>query len=150
MKPGPLNLKALDKDYVVIVQLMTQAKGVIHQVALRPEKILGEYIRLGETPGDEAAGWQHYSFVLVLSVIGTLHKTETGWETRPLQKLKVAPPWEPSDEAKKDLETGETCKDCGKPMFKSKYGHDDYCKTTKCYYGTDDEAKILAAVCPGM
>ena len=90
MKVGILNLEDLDKDYVAIVQLRTQAPGVIHQVALRPEKILGEYIRLGETPGvDELTGWQAPKNIMVLAVIGTLHEVkdsagkQTGWTTKP-------------------------------------------------------------------
>ena len=76
---GLLDLNDLDKNYSCIIQLRTQTSGVIHQVMLRPDKIKDGLIRLGETPGDEASGWQYPANIIVLSVlgIGTEEKDKT-------------------------------------------------------------------------
>ena len=85
MKIGILNLEDLDKDYVAIVQLRTQSPGVIHQAALRQDKIHDGLIRLGETPGvDEVSGWQYPQNIAVIAILGTLHKTKDAWECKPI------------------------------------------------------------------
>ena len=80
---GPLNLDQLEEPTVAVIQLRTQPPGVMHQVVLRPDKVkqtmrqcsLGHahnsaVIRIGETPGDEASGWQFPENVLVVTVLG--------------------------------------------------------------------------------
>jgi hypothetical protein len=81
---GPLNLEQLDQAYVAIVQHFTQAKGVIHQVTLRPDKVHDGLIRLGETQGDELVGWNYPSNLHVLAILGTAHEEQGKWECRPL------------------------------------------------------------------
>lgn len=88
---GPLNLIALDQPYVAVVQLRTQPSGVIHQVTLRPDKLHDGLIRLGDTMGDEAAGWQYPANIQVLSILGTGHEVEPGkWECKPILDLEKA------------------------------------------------------------
>lgn len=83
LKQGQLNLDDLDQPYAAVVQLRTQPQGVIHQVVLRPDKIkkiqrICQYghahdsglIVLGETFGDQAAGWQYPENVYVVAVLG--------------------------------------------------------------------------------
>lgn len=53
-----------------IVKLAHQAPGVFHRVVLDPEKQEGELLRLGDWPGDEAAGWQMIEAIRVVAVLG--------------------------------------------------------------------------------
>lgn len=85
-----LNLSDLDQPYHCVIQLLTQPKGIIHQVMLRPDKVKNGLIRLGETPGDEAAGWQHPQNIVILSVLGVGKeiideddKSKTHWDVTP-------------------------------------------------------------------
>lgn len=94
MKPGPLDLKALDKPYVCVIQLATQPKGVIHQVTLRPDKVKSTgkratdaVIRLGETPQDEANGWVSPAHIHVLVVLGTAKEVEGKWQAEPIHHV---------------------------------------------------------------
>ena len=49
-----------------------------------------------------------------------------------------------------ELKTEKKCEKCGAPMFKSRFGYADYCRETKCFFGTEDESEIMGMVCPGM
>lgn len=124
MRAGPLNLADLDKAYLVIVQLKTQPPGVIHQVTLRPDKVKTDYqpcpcghgklqrsvIRFGETPGDEAAGWQSPHNVEIISVLGVAVEVGDKWECQPIPERYS---WRNGQNVRKDLddaftrETGE-------------------------------------------
>lgn len=64
-------LQKQDKNFVCVVQLATQPGGVLHTVTLRPDKINNGFIRLGDTPGDEAFGWQHPDNITVCAILGT-------------------------------------------------------------------------------
>lgn len=55
--------------------------GVLHQVTLRRDKVSGEHIRLGETPGDELSGWQWLDALEVVGVLGILQ--DDGTTVRP-------------------------------------------------------------------
>ncbi|MDZ4346075.1 MAG: hypothetical protein U1E51_26990 [Candidatus Binatia bacterium] len=90
MRAGPLNLEELDRAYLCIVQLRTQTPGVIHQVTLRPDKIHDGFIRLGETPNDEAAGWQYPANVMILSVLGYAIEDKGQWVCRPIFETETA------------------------------------------------------------
>lgn len=82
---GLLNIAELDQAYVAIVQHFTQPQGVIHQVTLRPDKVRGNLIRLGETQGDELVGWNYPANVMVLEILGTAREVKPGeWECVPL------------------------------------------------------------------
>ena len=73
LKLGQLRIDDLDRPYVAVVQLATQPSHVIHQVTLRPDKIhrgLHTLIRLGETQGDEAGGWQWPDNITVIAILG--------------------------------------------------------------------------------
>jgi len=84
---GPLDLSKLDKAYTCVVQLQTQPQGIIHQVTLRPDKIKDNLIRLGETKGDEAAGWQFPNVIQIQSILGTAIISKDGEVTvEPLVK----------------------------------------------------------------
>ena len=95
MNIGQLNLDALDQPYFVIVQLRHQPAGVLHSVILRPDKVkqtmrtcsMGHQhksavIVFGESPGDQAAGWQYPENVYVVAVLGTAHEEGGKWECR--------------------------------------------------------------------
>jgi len=68
---GPLNLDNLDQSYTCVVQLLTQAPGVLHQITLDPNKIKDGLIRLRDTPGDEASGWQYPQNIHTHVILGT-------------------------------------------------------------------------------
>lgn len=98
MKIGALDLEELDQPYFAVVQLRHQPPGVLHAVILRPDKVkqtmrqcsLGHshksaVIVLGESAGDQAAGWQYPENVYVVALLGAAAEVEGGkWECRPL------------------------------------------------------------------
>ena len=99
MKTGILNIGDLDQAYTVVIQIRHQPQGVFHQVTLRPDKVkqtmrqcsMGEFhksalIMIGETPGDQASGWQLPENINVLTVLGSAHEVEAGkeWQVRTL------------------------------------------------------------------
>lgn len=102
MKTGPLDLQELDVAYTVVVQLRHQPMGVFHQVTLRPDKVkqtmrqcsLGHHhksaiIAIGETAGDQAAGWQYPENVHVLAILGTAEPADAEspngvWKVNPI------------------------------------------------------------------
>ena len=73
---GALKIEDLDQPYCCVIQLRTQPQGVIHQVILRPGKVKDGLIRIGDSQGDEASGWQHPSNIIVLSILGTAKEEE--------------------------------------------------------------------------
>jgi len=96
MKTGLLNVEDLDQPYYCIVQLKHQPPGVLHSVILRPDKIsqtmrqcsMGHYHRsavivLGESPGDQAQGWQYPENIYVVSILGKAIETDGKWECVP-------------------------------------------------------------------
>lgn len=96
MKPGNLNLEELDKPYYCVVQLRHQQPGVLHAVILRPDKVkqtmrqcsMGHnhkaaIIVLGETPVDQAAGWQYPENIYVVAVLGVAIEKDGKWECVP-------------------------------------------------------------------
>lgn len=80
------------KPIVAVVQLATQPKGVIHQVILRPDKVKGGLIRLGETPGDEANGWVFLGSIDVIEILGDAEPDEEkkAWKCVPREEKKLA------------------------------------------------------------
>ncbi len=72
---------------VAVVQLTTQPPNVLQQVTLRPDKVKGDLIRLGETPGDEANCWIRLGDVTVVTVLGKAVEVKDGqttkWECHP-------------------------------------------------------------------
>ena len=93
MKIGNLNVEELDQPYFCVVQLRHQQPGVLHSVILRPDKIrqtmrqcsMGHHhksavIVLGETPGDQAAGWQYPENIYVVAVLGNAVEKDGKWE----------------------------------------------------------------------
>ncbi len=66
----PLDLDQLNVAICAVVKLATTPPGVLHQVTLRPDKVNGELIRLGETRGDEASCWIHRDMVRVIEILG--------------------------------------------------------------------------------
>lgn len=97
MNIGPLNLDEIDQPYFCVVQLRHQPPGVLHSVILRPDKItqtmrqcsLGHphksaVIVLGESPGDQAAGWQYPENIHVVAVLGKAVETDGKWECVPI------------------------------------------------------------------
>lgn len=96
LKLGQFELADLDRAYVAVIQLTTQLNAVVHQVTLRPDKvhkgIIG-LIRLGETQGDEAAGWQHPNSIKIVAILGhaVRRPMDEGqaehWDCMPIQVL---------------------------------------------------------------
>ena len=96
---GVLDLNELDQDYYVVAQLRTQPAGVIHAMTLMPSKvkqIMREcpscgtnhktgIIRLGDTPGDEAVGWQLPQNIHVLAVLGKAEMKDGKLVVSPLE-----------------------------------------------------------------
>ena len=87
MKPGPLKIEDLDRNYLCIVQSKTQMPGVIHQVTLRPDKVHDGFLRLGDTPHDELNGWVYPQNLNVLSIIGVAVETNGAWSCRPILEV---------------------------------------------------------------
>jgi hypothetical protein len=56
----------------------------LQQVTLRPDKIRGSLIRLGETPGDEANCWQYLSDINIVMVLGHATESEGKWTVSPI------------------------------------------------------------------
>lgn len=86
-----------EKPILAVVQLATQPKGVIHQVVLRPGKVKGGLIRLGETPGDEANGWVYLAAIEIVEILGEaippedIDSANAAWKCVPLKEpLKAA------------------------------------------------------------
>ena len=65
-----MELDELKEAFVAVIQLKTQAPGVLHQVTLRPDKVYDGMIRVGDTPGDEAVGWQYPENIQIVRVLG--------------------------------------------------------------------------------
>lgn len=129
MKIGQLNLEELDQPYYAVIQLRHQQQGVLHSVVLRPDKVKnikreGEYglgelrrvgwydsaiICLGDTPGDQAAGWQYPENIYVVAILGkaVANYAKGNWECIPLDDVLV-------------------CLYCGTPAVDSK------CQDTEC------------------
>ena len=93
---GQLQLAELDKPYFCVVQLRHQQPGVLHSVILRPDKVkhtlrqcsMGHYhdseiIVLGESLGDQAAGWQYPENIYVVAVLGVAVEKDGKWECVP-------------------------------------------------------------------
>ena len=87
MKTGDLDLEALDKNYLCVIRLKHQNRGLLFQVTLRPDKVHDGLIRLGETLNDEANGWQLPELVEVLSIIGVAVENEGKWSCRPILEV---------------------------------------------------------------
>lgn len=68
-----------------IVKLATQPPNVYQQVTLRPDKISPRgFIRLGETPGDEALCWIRPEHILVCEILGHATQSADGkWTVTP-------------------------------------------------------------------
>ena len=59
----------------------------LQQVTLRPDKIHGDLIRLGETPGDEANCWQKLIDINIVAVLGNAIEEEAGkWKVVPIME----------------------------------------------------------------
>src|SRR5512146_1062865 len=80
MKLGLLSvdsIRQLDKPVVVILKLSTQPPNVLQQVCIRKETLSRHgYLRLGETPGDEACCWIAPDHAVVLEGLGTAEFVE--------------------------------------------------------------------------
>ena len=83
MKIGQLSLKELDRDYLCIIQIKHDPGGALRQVTLREDKVHDGLIRLGETPNDEANGWQYPEHIEVISILGVAIQKDGKWECRP-------------------------------------------------------------------
>ena len=100
LKLGQFCIDDLDRNYVAVVQLATQPSGVIHQVTLRVDKIHraipNSIIRLGETQGDECAGWQYPENLIVIAILGhavrrpLVHGQPEQWDCVPITLSEVA------------------------------------------------------------
>lgn len=97
MNVGQLDLDQLDQPYYAVVQLRHMQAGVLFAVILRPDKVkqtmrqcsLGHahksaVIVFGESPGDQAAGWQYPENVHIVAVLGVAVEEGGKWECRPL------------------------------------------------------------------
>ena len=102
MNIGPLNLEALDQPYYAVIQLRHQQPGVLHAVILRPDKVkqtmrqcsMGHFhesavIVFGESPGDQAAGWQYPENVYVVAFLGVAVEKDGKWECEPLVSIPL-------------------------------------------------------------
>ena len=93
MNIGTLNLEELDRHYFCVIQLRHQQPGVLHSVILRTDKIrqtmrqcsMGHnhksaIIVLGESLGDQAAGWQYPENIYVVAVLGEAIEKDGLWK----------------------------------------------------------------------
>lgn len=98
MNVGILTVKDIDRPYFCVVQLRHQPPGVLHSVILRPDKIketmrqcsMGHLhestiIVLGESSGDQAAGWQYPENIYVVAILGVAVEKDGKWECVPLE-----------------------------------------------------------------
>ena len=98
MNIGQLRVEEIDQPYFCVIQLRHQSPGVLHAVVLRPDKVkqtarqcsMGHLhgstvIVLGETPGDQAAGWQYPENIYIVAVLGKAVETDGKWECVPIE-----------------------------------------------------------------
>ena len=79
----PLDASALTQPHDMVRPLQ--------QVTLRPDKISAEgFIRLGETPNDEANCWIHPRNIFIAEVLGEAINTGQGWLCRDIELKAVA------------------------------------------------------------
>lgn len=80
----------LTEPICCIVQLQTQPPGVLHRVMLRPDKIAdNRFIRLGDTPGDEAVGWMYWQNIEIHFLLGKgIEQEDKSWKV--VQDVKRA------------------------------------------------------------
>lgn len=66
-------MKSPDKSMVCIVRLINgvQHPAVRNQVTLLPENVKDEFIRIGNTAGDELVGWFLLEDLVLVKVLGT-------------------------------------------------------------------------------
>lgn len=96
MKIGQLDIEALDQPYYAVIQLRHQPPGVLHSVILRTDKVketmrqcsMGHFhksavIVLGESTGDQAAGWQYPENVYIVAVLGKAVEQGGQWTCEP-------------------------------------------------------------------
>jgi hypothetical protein len=55
---------------VAVIHTRMQPPGVLQQVTIRPDKVKGNILRLGETPADEYMGWVRLEDVEIVQVLG--------------------------------------------------------------------------------
>ena len=73
----------IDKPIVAVIHMRTQPPGVIHQVTLRPDKMKGLLIRLGETPNDEWNGWVYQADIEIIEKLGIAVQEGNTWKCVP-------------------------------------------------------------------
>lgn len=67
-----MKARELTERICAVVHLSHQHPMVLHRVVLDPAKIVDNLIRLGDYPGDEAAGWNYLDAVEILHILGTV------------------------------------------------------------------------------
>ncbi len=69
---------------VAVIHTRMQPPGVLQQVTIRPDKVKGEIIRLGETPADEYMGWVRLEDVEIVQVLGkAVEQPDKTWKCIP-------------------------------------------------------------------
>lgn len=71
---------------VAVIHLLVDHPSVLRQVIIRPDKLKGDLLRFGETPGDEANGWIRLGDIEIIAVLGRAIEpkgNETAWTCHP-------------------------------------------------------------------
>jgi hypothetical protein len=68
---------------VAVIHTKMQPPGVLQQVTIRPDKVKGNILRLGETPADEYMGWVRLEDVEIVQVLGKAVEVGGKWTCVP-------------------------------------------------------------------
>ena len=72
-----MKMHELTERICAVIHLAHQHPMVLHRVVLDPAKVIStlygkDLIRVGDYPGDEAAGWNFLEAIEILHVLGTV------------------------------------------------------------------------------
>jgi hypothetical protein len=68
---------------VAVIHTKMQPSGVLQQVTIRPDKVKGNILRLGETPQDEYMGWVRLEDVEIVQTLGRAVEQNGKWTCVP-------------------------------------------------------------------
>ena len=76
-------MEAPTQAIVAVIHTRMQPPGVLQQVTIRPDKVKGEILRLGETPADEYIGWVRLEDIEIVAVLGKAVPDGDKWKCVP-------------------------------------------------------------------
>ena len=69
---------------LAVIHLAIDLPQVLRQVTIRPDKLKGDLLRLGETQGDEATGWIRLGDIELIAKLGrAIELHDKTWQCQP-------------------------------------------------------------------